>query len=201
MKSYPKIPHDIDFGLEYDVFDKLDGSNIRAEWRPKAGFDRFGTRKLMLHDGNLLAPARQLIKEKYEESLSRIFVSEKYQEVTCFFEYVGPNSFAGYHFDAVDRMDVVLFDVSPLRKGMLDPATFLRMFGHLHVPHHLGRRRLDAAFVEAVRSGLLADITFEGVVCKTTLKNRLRMAKIKSRAWLDRLKSECRSEEEFVQRA
>ena len=201
MKSYPKIPHDIDFGLEYDVFDKLDGSNIRAEWRPNAGFYRFGTRKLMLLDENPLAPARRLIKDKYDDCLSRIFHAEKYQEVTCFFEYVGPNSFAGYHFDPVDRMDVVLFDVSPLRKGMLAPSKFLRMFGHLHVPHYLGRRRLDAEFVEAVRSGRRSDVTFEGVVCKTVLKNRLRMAKIKSRAWLERLKSECRSEEEFTLRA
>ena len=43
MKSYPSIPKDIP-PSEFVAFGKLDGSNIRAEWNPKKGFYKFGTR-------------------------------------------------------------------------------------------------------------------------------------------------------------
>jgi len=44
MKSYPSIPGKHTNGIPLTVFDKLDGSNIRAEWSKKRGFYKFGTR-------------------------------------------------------------------------------------------------------------------------------------------------------------
>ena len=47
MKQYPSISHDIRSVQAY-AFDKLDGSNIRAEWHPKKGFWKFGSRTRLL---------------------------------------------------------------------------------------------------------------------------------------------------------
>ena len=44
MKQYPTIPKTIQ-SIDIIAFDKLDGSNIRAEWNPKKGFYKFGSRK------------------------------------------------------------------------------------------------------------------------------------------------------------
>jgi hypothetical protein len=38
MKEYPSIDREIRFGEPIYAFDKLDGSNIRAEWNKKRKF-------------------------------------------------------------------------------------------------------------------------------------------------------------------
>lgn len=48
MKAYPSITTKIDFSKSFHLFDKLDGSNIRAEWSPKKGFYKFGSRTQLL---------------------------------------------------------------------------------------------------------------------------------------------------------
>ena len=50
MKSYRSIPfaNKIPENETFYVFDKLDGSNIRAEWNPKKGFYKFGSRSQLL---------------------------------------------------------------------------------------------------------------------------------------------------------
>ncbi|WP_282609103.1 hypothetical protein [Pelagibius sp. Alg239-R121] len=201
MKTYPSIPTQFQPETAYHVFDKLDGSNIRAEWTAKAGFDRFGTRRLLLSEGDPLAPSRDLILEKYAAALETVFRRDGYQKATCFFEYVGPNSFAGNHPDPLERMDAILFDVNPHRRGILGPKEFLNLFGHLQIPSYIGEHTLDDGFVESVQAGKFEGVTNEGVVCKAVLKNRLKMTKVKSRAWLNRLRTECDSEDEFVRRA
>ena len=62
MKSYPTIPRQ-NRRLNYAyVFDKLDGSNIRAEWNPKKGFYKFGSRtRLLGTDQEFIAEAQELI--------------------------------------------------------------------------------------------------------------------------------------------
>ena len=140
------------------------------------------------------------MKDLYGQTLGEIFGSQRYGAATCFFEYVGPNSFAGDHFDPPEEMEVVLLDVSPHRRGIPAPDVFVELFGHLRIPRYLGKRLLDDAFVESVRSGSLDGLSGEGVVCKTILKNRLRMTKIKRRDWLARLRAECRDDVEFQRR-
>lgn len=43
MKSYPSISKNPLLNKEVYLFDKLDGSNIRAEWGSKQGFHKFGS--------------------------------------------------------------------------------------------------------------------------------------------------------------
>ena len=43
MKGYPSIPREVQHSLNVYAFDKLDGSQIRAEWTQKNGFFKFGS--------------------------------------------------------------------------------------------------------------------------------------------------------------
>ena len=202
MKTYPSINTTVVKGLTYYVFDKLDGSNIRAEWTRKNGFHKFGTRNQLLGEGNPLFPATYLIKDQYEEALSKIFTKARYEKVICFFEYVGPNSFAGSHPDPEELMDVFLFDINPYKKGILPPKEYLKLVeDHVEIIPLIEITNINDDLIREVREGTLAGMTFEGVVGKGMNKNQLTMVKIKSRNWLDKLRGICQDETEFNKRA
>lgn len=59
--------------------------------------------------------------------------------------------------------------------------------------------KANSGFEQAVRNGTLEGITFEGCVCKGKNKSPGRpwMFKIKTKAWIDKLKAECDNEEMF----
>ena len=71
MKEYPSILSATDLlarsgdylGRPFVAFDKLDGSNIRAEWDRKKGWHRFGSRRRLLDPSlPLLGQAIRLIR-------------------------------------------------------------------------------------------------------------------------------------------
>lgn len=194
MKSYPSISSDIQRGLSCYVFDKLDGSNIRVEWNPKKGFYKFGRRNGLLDGSNpILLRSPQIFLEKYSESLSLIFSKQKWKSVVSFFEFVGPSSFAGNHSED-ERQDVVLFDVSPFGMEMLHPKDFVKLFvDSVDTAKLLHHGPVDFELIESVQNGTLPGMTLEGVVCKSGKET----FKIKNRAWLERLKSACKTIEEF----
>ncbi|MHA2067983.1 MAG: hypothetical protein ACXABY_26780, partial [Candidatus Thorarchaeota archaeon] len=171
-------------------FDKLDGSNIRAEWSAKRGFYKFGTRKRLLDKKEpILGPAVDLVLEKYGEDLAKVFKKERQRKAICFFEFHGPNSFAGYH-DKDDKHTVTLFDAN-FQKGILEPREFLKLFGHLDVPELLYSGRVGPEFVEKVNGGSLEGMTFEGVVCKgkNVSPGLPLMFKIKNHSWYAKLRA------------
>jgi hypothetical protein len=128
MKQYPSISHDIRSVQAY-AFDKLDGSNIRAEWHPKKGFWKFGSRtRLLGTDQPWLSKADELVKHKYGDELSKIFRAQRYEKVVAFFEFYGANSFAGHHVD--EQHTVTLIDVSAHRHGIVPPKEFVKLFLH-----------------------------------------------------------------------
>src|SRR5262245_20254555 len=106
MKEYPSILSANDLlarsndylGRAFVAFDKLDGSNIRAEWDRKKGWHRFGSRRRLL-DASLpfLGQAIQLILDGYGDGLARAFTDDpalhRPQEATVYFEFFGPHSF------------------------------------------------------------------------------------------------------------
>jgi hypothetical protein len=200
MKTYPSIPKDIIKGQPYYIFEKLDGSNIRVEWSRKNGFYKFGTRTQLLGEGNPFFPAIDLFMGKYSDDLERIYRDQRYDSATCFMEYLGPNSFAGNH-EEDDVKDVVLFDVNPYKKGILGPNDFLKLFGDLHITEYLGTMNITEEVVRQVNTGEFEGMSFEGIVGKALVKKQLKMTKIKNHAWLDKLKSECKSDAEFRMRA
>jgi len=189
MKSYPEIKYKIDGNISIYAFDKLDGSMIRAEWTTKKGFWKFGTRRRLLNENEFLGKAIGLIREKYEEDLSKIFYDNKYGKVICFFEFWGEHSFAGQHDENEDHT-VTLIDVNPYKKGILPPWMFINLFGRLDIPNLVYQGKVNNTFVEKIRAGTVKGMTFEGVVCKGMKKKVVVMFKLKSRKWIERVKGE-----------
>lgn len=200
MKRYPSIGTVIDFTSDVYVFDKLDGSNIRAEWsRKRNEFYKFGSRgQLLDHKDPVLGDAITLIRTNYERDLANAFSSQKWERAIAFFEFMGPSSFAGRHVMEEEKT-VTLIDVAAYKHGLLDPKTYIELFGNVQIAKLLHVGKLDDAFVESVKLGTLEGMTFEGVVCKVNDQNASKMFKIKNRAWLKRLKEYCGTDEKLFE--
>lgn len=194
MKTYPSIEGKI---VDKDVyaFDKLDGSNIRAEWTRKTkSFVKFGSRKRLLgEDQGKIAVAKEMISDIFLDELSKVFNDQRYDKVISFFELYGPNSFAGHHPDDVSEFKVTLIDVAPYKKGILPPKEFTKWFSGIDIPPVLYYGKPSDPFVRSVRRSELEGMTYEGVVCKIQHKigRPHTMFKIKSVAWLLELKEYC----------
>lgn len=191
METYPTISRIIK-QEPVVVFDKLDGSNIRAEWNRKNGFTKFGTRTRLLDPNEeILGEAVNLFNETYADDLSKIFVKKGLVKATAFLEFFGENSFAGFH-KKDEPHKLCLFDIHVYKKGMLPVRDFLKLVeGHVEIPNIVYEGKITSQFVEDVKFSRVEDVTFEGVVCKGGLDNRKRpiMFKIKTQAWLDKLKN------------
>lgn len=201
MEIYPSIDTLVT-NTPIIAFDKLDGSNIRAEWNRKTGFTKFGTRRRLLdpHEAPL-GEAVNLILENYADDLDSIFREARYEKTTAFFEFADPGSFAGFH--AQEAHSVTLFDVHLYKQGLLPAKDFLKLCGDKVITAPvLYTGMANQEFLESVRDGSLPGMTFEGVVCKGGLDNRRRPIafKVKNRAWLDKLKTKCGSDEKMFEK-
>lgn len=171
MKEYPSIPAAADLlarpddylGRAFVAFDKLDGSNIRAEWDRRKGWHRFGSRRRLLDPSQpFLGRAIRLILHGYGDALARAFADDpalrRPQEATAYFEFLGPHSFAGIHdpadlgVPANEPFRVVLIDVNLHRRGLVSADEFIERFGHLGIPGVVHRGVLDREFVADVRA-------------------------------------------------
>lgn len=184
------------------VFVKYDGSNIRAQWSKKRGWYKFGTRNCMLDESDpIFGRAASLFTQKYGDDLAKVFKSEKVfrgvDNVVVFYEFFGTKSFGGMHFPDETAWDVVLFDVNPIKKGMLGPKQFIDLFGHLKVAELITQGNMGEEMIQNVRKELIAieskyDVKAEipeGVICKGGGGNHdLWMAKIKTERYKEELK-------------
>ena len=198
MKQYPSITKDVRQDIYIYAFDKLDGSNIRAEWNYKRGFYKFGTRHQLMDEKSMpFGRAIPLIKEKYLDDLTLVFQEQGWRDALCFFEFWGPSSFAGFH-NFEEKMDVTLIDVNPFKEGILPPTEFIKYFGHLDTAKVLYEGHVSVELFDKVKQSTLKGMTGEGVVCKGANDKKTKMPimfKIKSQAWLDRLKDYCKGDE------
>lgn len=194
VKSYPSLPYATECHLPIIAFDKLDGSNVRAEWTKKKGWHKFGTRNRLVDATDpVFGIVPSVIETKYGTSLEKALSDAGYEKAMCFFEFHGPSSFAGMH-DVTEQKTVTLFDVAPFTKGILEPELFLKQFGHLDVAKVLYRGELTPEFIASVRTSTLPGMTFEGVVCKAANDKKTKapiMFKQKSKVWLDKLGAYC----------
>jgi hypothetical protein len=196
MKTYPSIDREVTNQPIY-AFDKIDGSNIRAEWTRKKGFWKFGSRKRLVDESDeLLGESKALILEKYADDLTKIFREQRWQKAVAFFEFHGPSSFAGLHSPEEEKT-VTLFDVAGDKKGLLEPRNFLRTFGDLDIAPLLYHGNANSEFVAEVKEGRLEGMTFEGVVCKGKARSPglPLMFKVKNQAWIAKLRGHCRGDE------
>jgi len=196
MKKYVSIPYfdgKILLGEDIIAFDKLDGNNMRFEWSRKKGWYIFGTRNTIITEVHKeFGAAISLFKLKYAKELIYIFKNNpkynKYKKAIVFCEYVGPRSFAGKHHPD-DELDLILFDVNPIGKGIIPPKRFIKDFGHLGIPRVIFEGTLSLKFVNSVKKNKYN--LNEGVVCKTIKKvdgNRISMTKIKTDEWIEKLR-------------
>lgn len=194
VKSYPSLPYATECHLPIVAFDKLDGSNVRAEWTKKKGWCKFGTRHRLVDASDpVFGKVPGIIVAKYGDDLAKALSDNGHDKAMCFFEFHGPSSFAGMH-DVTEPQTVTLFDVAPFAKGILSPASFLDQFGHLDIASVLYMGMLTPEFINSVRTSTLPGMTFEGVVCKAANDKKTKapiMFKQKSKAWLDKLGAYC----------
>ena len=202
MIEYPtiihssKAPHQACIG-----FDKLDGSNIRCKWTRKRGFCQFGTRTQMLDESHpILGGAIVYFSNHFAEIIEQIIKDnwKNERELMFFGEWVGPNSFAGWHEPEDIKqgfMRFVLFDamISHKNRKFLLPQEFIKTFsGRVAIPKVVYEGNLNEEFIADVKAGKYN--VNEGVVCKGRERTgaaagHVWMAKIKTNAYFERLKN------------
>jgi hypothetical protein len=137
--------------------------------------------------------------DKYSEWLDIIFTQDKdfrnAKKATAFFEYVGPNSFAGWHSPEDkqnNKMEVVLFDVHVEKIGLIKAKDFIQKFERLGIPKIVYEGNYNMSLVEDVKNNIYN--LNEGVVVKGITKTKRKdieniwMTKIKTNDWLHKLK-------------
>lgn len=199
MEQYPSISKIYRHNLYIYAFSKLDGSLIRAEWNNKKGFYKFGTKHQLIDQQSMpFGRAIPLLKAKYEDNLSMIFTEQKWKNAICFFEFYGPSSFAGFH-NIEEAMDITLIDVNPYKQGILLPTQFIKFFGHLDIPPLCYQGYITTKLFNQVKQSMLPNMSKEGIVCKGNDDGQLVMFKIKSQAWLDKLKEHCKDNQQLFE--
>lgn len=189
MLQYPSIPGSklAPIGKKCIAFYKYDGSNLRWEWNPKRGWNKYGTRR-QLFDANT-----ELYNQAIEPFLDEIgpavadavkhFFGRKVERITAFTEFFGPSSFAGSH-DFDEPKQLKLFDVFTFKQGFIPPKQFVKLFSH----QEWGAKvvydgNLNAQFIQDIRESKF-DVD-EGVICKGDDFT----VKIKTIKYLDKLKN------------
>lgn len=201
MKKYPSIPKNIDDikNQQVVIFDKLDGSNIRAEWVRSSGFYKFGSRKQLLQPSSLIYQSIELIKRDYEEWLDIIFRQNNWRKVTAFFEFYGDHSKFGQH-DPKDKHKVTLIDVWVSKNGFVEPLRFIRMFKTLGIPNVLFNGKLSDQILKQIKDGTLLGMGREGVICKMSKGTAVSMVKVKRNSWYEELRERCDDNEKLFQK-
>lgn len=189
MKEYPSIQTGCVRRFRAHVFDKIDGSNLRFEWTRKRGWFKYGTRTRLFDESDpIFGSAMALFHNGLAGPIADIAKAQRWDKLVVFTEFHGPHSFAGIHLPE-DPKTLTLFDASPLRKGILPPAEFIKLFGDLEIARFLGIVDWNRDYADRVRRGEVEGVTFEGVVAKGMVDRELVMEKAKTRAWVDKVKA------------
>ena len=198
--AYPKIPDALDCPLRQCIaFEKYDGTNIHWVLQPLYGWTDYGTRRDRFPLTN--TGVRQfeeahpelagLNKLWDQDSKLEFFLmdNEKYnsaKEIIVFTEYLGPNSFAGQH-QPKDQKQLVIFDVQVDGK-IIPPEQLIEDFKQFNLARVVFQGKFSGQLFVDVRKGKY-DVK-EGVVVKGSLGDQVYMTKIKTEAYLERLKKE-----------
>jgi len=176
MKEYPSIINSSKAPRKHCVaFDKLDGSNFRAKWTQKKGFDTFGTRTQLIDEtSEFWGEMVTIFKAKYDKILADFFKKDKefrdFREITVYGEFLGENSFAGRHEN--EPHDIKFFDVlvGHKQQKFVTPMDFVKTFQELiPIPDVIYVGNLNTSFIEDVRNNKFN--LKEGVICKGTEKS------------------------------
>ena len=180
------------------AFEKYDGTNIHWVWEPMLGWYTFGTRRDRFdldakgivefnsaHPG--LEDCTDIFLNTLAEPLSAVLSRLKFydsEELIVFTEFLGDNSFAGKH-QSSDVKRLVIIDLQTA-SGFLSPERFVNDLAELPIARAVYRGKLTGKFAEDVRMGRFG--VAEGVVCKGEAQGKVWMVKIKTNAYMLRLK-------------
>ena len=201
--AYPKIPDTLNCPLKQCVaFEKLDGTNIHyvykglVFWELGTRRDRFTNTPEGRESFNQAHPELSSLHDDAFDFLTQLegYLLEeghKYsegKEVIFFFEYCGPNSFAGQH-QSKDRKKLYLIDVQ-IDGKMLPPEELIKDFEEFkdNMPRVIFKGKFSGQLFVDVRKGKF-DVK-EGVVVKGVVGKDVYMAKIKTEAYQDKLKTQ-----------
>jgi hypothetical protein len=169
MLQYPSIAGSAKaaLGVPCIAFTKYDGSNLRWEWSPKKGWNKFGTRRQMFDESDpLYSQAIPLFMGGLgDEIVYRTKqITKNPERITAFTEFFGDSSFAGSH-DQNEEKQLKLFDVFLFKKGFIQPKQFVEMFEELpECAEVVYTGQLNRKFVMDVQKGKYP--VFEGVIAK-----------------------------------
>ncbi len=196
---YPKMPGSGDAPLGTCIaFEKYDGTNIHWVWEATLGWYAFGTRRdrFDLDDQGVAAfnsahpgleECSKVFLGAFTEQLSSVLSGLEYygsNELIVFTEFLGDHSFAGKHL-STDTKRLVIIDVQTAN-GFLSPAKFVQDLVNLPIARTVYRGKLTGKFADEVREGRFG--VAEGVVCKGESDGKVWIAKIKTNAYMQRLK-------------
>lgn len=220
MKHYDSIPRIQDDGtLKGEMvwgYNKLDGQNFCATYKVHKGYwGPYGSRTVTVdeHSDQFGVVVEYFKDHKYADILTKCVkdnwkkgeVFQGIEEITFFFEWYGPNSFAGKH-SLLDDMNLALTDVFLKKKGYIEPKEYERIFRGcgIELPKLIYTGPLTADIIEKIQNNDWTqpdcwdkDIK-EGVVFKrsTLLKGQRRPSvKVKTKWWIDKLHSMYSEEE------
>lgn len=199
MIEYPSIQNSSKAPRQECIaFDKLDGSNFRAKWTQKRGFDVFGTRTQLIDEtsefwGDMVVVFKNTVQKPLEDLFKKDKDFQNVREIIIFGEYFGENSFAGRHED--EPRKIVLFDILVGNKNrkFLKPREFIKKTKDLiETPRVVYEGNMNDQLIADVRADKYN--TFEGVICKGTqhvgnASGGIWMCKIKTQKYLDSLKN------------
>lgn len=198
--AYPKIPDTLDCPLRQCIaFEKYDGTNIHWTFMPQEGWQDYGTRRdrYSINTTGVRAfeeahPELAGVHKLWDQDskLEDFFNSNpKYntaKEIIVFTEYFGPNSFAGQH-NPKDEKQLVIFDIEVDGK-IIPPEEFVEDFKQFNIAKIVYQGKFSGQLFVDVRKGKLN--VKEGIVVKGMVSGQIYMAKIKTEAYMERLKKE-----------
>lgn len=221
MTEYPSIINSSKAPRGHCVgFVKFDGSNFRAKYTLKQGFNLYGSRHELIDERHqFLGEAVTIFKRDYQEELTKFFRKDKElrneREIVMYGEFFGYQSFAGIH-QPNDPKELVIFDALVGHKNhyFYTPMDFIETFQSLvKIPPVLYMGNMNDKLIEDVRNGVYTPEfhkqtdnkfkLFEGMVCKGTqtrgdFRGKVWMCKIKTNEYFTALRS--RGGEEWVKR-
>lgn len=217
MKHYDSIPRiDDDGTLKSDMvwgFNKLDGQNFCASYKPhKNIWGPFGSRNHTVDENDLQfgKTVKFFNEHKYAEILTSCVrehakkgdVFHGIEEITFFFEWYGPNSFAGKNEIDIsnENMRLALIDVFLKKKGYIEPKDYYNIFNNcgIELPELIYKGQLTSEIIDKIKAndwtkeGCCFPTVKEGVVFKrsTLMKGQRRPSvKVKTKWWLEKLHS------------
>ena len=218
MKYYDSIPRIQDDGtLKGEMvwgFNKLDGQNFCARFSTKKNdWAGFASRHVTVDENSdsELAGAVKYFKIHYADDIKKIIKDnwkkgdpfQGIEDISFYFEWWGPNSFAGKHDfgDYINgKVELYLIDIFLKKKGYMEPKTYYELFKdtNIKMPELIYTGPLTAEIIEKVQNNDWTSenpefpTVKEGVVFKrsTMMKGQRRPSvKVKTNWWLNKLHS------------